>query len=254
MSSNPYESPDSHGEALPPKTGGRKFTLVELLVVIAVVGILVAMLLPARRGAREAARRASCANNLKQIGLALHNYASEYGALPPAYTVDPEGTPLHSWRTLILPFMEQQALYEKIDLGKPWNDPENMEAYDTVISTYECPSADSPPRQTTYLAVVGDGACFLPTESRTLSEIADHSAVLMVIDAESSRRVHWMSPQDASEEQLLRLNSASELQHRSGFQGVLVDGSTRFFDAKTDAAILRALISIDAADDEQHQP
>ena len=72
-----------------------------------------------------------CANNLKQIALALRNYESVYHALPPAYTVDAEGKPLHSWRTLILPYLEQQALYDKIDLSKPWDDPANKEAYET---------------------------------------------------------------------------------------------------------------------------
>ena len=81
------------------------------------------LLLPAVQAAREAARRMSCSNNIKQIGLAMQNYHTAYGTLPPAYTVDAQGRPLHSWRTLILPFIEQQALYGEIDLSKPWNDP-----------------------------------------------------------------------------------------------------------------------------------
>jgi type II secretory pathway pseudopilin PulG len=129
MSTNPYDSPKTASPAPEPPTK-RRFTLVELLVVLGVIAILIALLLPMRRSAGEASRRSMCSNNLKQIGIALHNYADEYGAFPPAYTVDAEGKPLHSWRTLILPFIEQGPLYEKIDLSKPWDDPANKEAYD----------------------------------------------------------------------------------------------------------------------------
>ncbi len=71
-------------------------------------GILAGLLLPAVQAAREAARRVQCSNNLKQIGLALHNYNAAYKSLPPPYTVDANGQKLHSWRTLILPFIEQK--------------------------------------------------------------------------------------------------------------------------------------------------
>ena len=101
------------------------FTLLELLVVIAILLILIAMLMPATRRSREAARRTQCRNHLKQLGLALHNYHETHQGLPAAYTTSDEGQRLHSWRTLLLPQLENQTLYDTTDFSKPWDGPGN---------------------------------------------------------------------------------------------------------------------------------
>jgi prepilin-type N-terminal cleavage/methylation domain-containing protein/prepilin-type processing-associated H-X9-DG protein len=97
------------------------FTLVELLVVIAIIGILIALLLPAVQAAREAARRAQCTNNLKQIGLSLHNYHDANKAFPAGARPSPAGGYGHAWGIAILPFSEQSALYDKFDLNGKTN-------------------------------------------------------------------------------------------------------------------------------------
>ena len=103
----------------PPSRFGRAgFTLVELLVVIAIIGILIALLLPAVQAAREAARRAQCSNNLKQIGLAILNYESAHKTLPPGGLATSVGGYGHSWWVRILPFIEQTAIYDKFDQTK----------------------------------------------------------------------------------------------------------------------------------------
>src|SRR5690606_17767117 len=105
----------------PPRGSGSGWSLAVVLIVGAVVGllfcggILVALLLPAVQSARETARRVQCANNLKQIGLAMHNYMDVNGAFPPAYLADSDGKPMHSWRVLILPYMEHRSLYDRYD-------------------------------------------------------------------------------------------------------------------------------------------
>jgi len=247
---NPYESPTTAGESPVRKPSKLRGRLVELLVVIGIIGILVALLLPATRTTREPARRSQCSNNLKQIALALQTYESDYGALPPAYTVDTDGQPLHSWRTLILPYLEQQSLYEKIDLTKPWDDPVNKEAHETRLSAYQCPSVDCPPNHTTYLAVVAPGGCFQPIESRTLAEITDDTTLtLMVVEVDAERDVHWMSPSDTNEQWIMNLGTAEGLPHPGGVQAACVGGNVLFLSSTLEAETLRALISIDGDDD-----
>jgi prepilin-type N-terminal cleavage/methylation domain-containing protein len=133
----------------------RGFTLVELLVVIAIIGVLVALLLPAVQSARESARRSQCANNLKQIGLAMHSYVDTWGRLPSALmggftgADDDDGW---SWATAILPFMEQQALFSQLNpqgqlLLLPSYLSQNQRIIpggDTNLKMYKCPSSMLP--------------------------------------------------------------------------------------------------------------
>jgi len=227
------------------------FSAIELVVVLVLVAILsalvIAFLLPATRQARPAARRSVCKNNLKQIAVALHNYAERWDGLPPAYTVDADGNKLHSWRTLILPYLDQQSLYEKIDLSKAWNAPENAGAFETVVSAYRCPSttSDVADTHTTYMAVVAPGGCFRPTQPLQFSDIADnHGETLMLIEVEPANAVHWMAPLDANEALVLGIGPESELPHAGGMHGAFVDGSVRYLSVGMSSDERRALISI----------
>jgi prepilin-type N-terminal cleavage/methylation domain-containing protein/prepilin-type processing-associated H-X9-DG protein len=120
------------------------FTLIELLVVIAIIAILIALLLPAVQQAREAARRTQCKNNVHQIALALHNYESALGTFPPA-TVGAPSTPgsgnLQTWFVLILPYIEQSALYKAYDFSVPFDHANNAQEVATKVPAYLCPSA-----------------------------------------------------------------------------------------------------------------
>lgn len=133
---------------LPSRTG---FTLVELLVVIAIIGILIALLLPAVQAAREAARRMNCSNNLKQIGIALHNYHDSMQQFPTGFLVDMNAPndPQWGWAAMILPYMEQGAVHETIGVKKrtltaaitlAGTDTTVNEALRSVLSAYRCPS------------------------------------------------------------------------------------------------------------------
>ena len=250
MTINPYDSPHELGDA-PEKQPVRWMPIfLKVLAGFGVLAMLIALLLPAVRTPREAVRRVQCSNNLKQIALGLQNYVDINGALPPAYTVDAEGKPLHSWRTLILPYMEQKALFDKIDLLKPWDDPANKTAFDTHVPTYHCPSAAGDWRHTSYFAPVGPDRCLHSTEPRKLAEITDdHGLTLMLVEGNPAAAVHWMSPMYSIEQKIPNPGTESQRNHPVGFNGVMVDGGSRFFDENTAPARLRALLTIAGGDD-----
>ncbi|RLS52497.1 MAG: DUF1559 domain-containing protein [Planctomycetota bacterium] len=127
----------------------RGFTLIELLVVIAIIAVLIALLLPAVQQAREAARRTQCKNNLKQIGLALHNYHEQSRVFPPGWIAVDGTTGLMSahaggsgagWGLMILPQLDQSPLYNRFNLNVPIHDPANTQLITTSIPAYLCPS------------------------------------------------------------------------------------------------------------------
>ncbi len=217
---------------------------------VAIIGLFLAVLLPGmRRSAPEAARRMKCSVNLKQIGLALQNYEKTYKTFPPAYTLAADGTRMHSWRTLILPFLEKADLYSKVDLSKPWDDPANEAVCRESLPVYRCPSSKTQRAQTTYMVVVSANSCLQPGKGRMLADCVDPlSDTVLVYEAEPAQSVHWMSPQDADEAMFLSSNENSKTAHTGGRTACFADGSIRFLSSQVSPKILRGFITIDGGE------
>ncbi len=246
----PYQAPPQYQQypSRPPKQGMSALLIILIVGVVSIpvllicAGLLVGLTLPAVQAAREAARRANCANNLRSISIALLNYEAMHRSFPPAYTVDSQGNRLHSWRTLLLPYIEQQALYAQIDLTKPWNDPVNLPFSQIDVPVYRCPSSPVMPGMTTYVVVDDPKGIFSGANPSTLPSITDGMTnTLVCVEVDMSRAVGWMEPKDTDINQLMN-NLATPSTHSGGFHVAFADGAVQFISSSI-GANLNALVT-----------
>ncbi len=193
-----------------------------------VIAVVIGMLIPARRGVSGAARRTDCVNKMRQLGLALHAYANHHGSLPPAYTTDEHGNPLHSWRVLILPYIEQMELYKSIDLTKPWDDPVNAPARQRAPVEFFCRSSQCPPGHTTYLANAWAEGALLPGQHKSLTDFSDSTRdTIMIFEVTAEQSVEWMSPHDGDCQTFLSTMASIPKPHNRLANVVFADGSAK---------------------------
>ena len=190
-------------------------------------------------------------NNLKQIGLAMHNYHATNGSFPPAYTVDKDGKPLLSWRVLILPFLEQEALYKEFHLDEPWDSPHNKPLIERMPTSYVCPS-ESDRRvdrgKTTYLTPRGKATIFPGSEGIKLQKITDGTSnTIFIVDAPSSRAVTWTKPDDWDVEMNADLKQIFG-RHPEGTNFGFADGSVHFIKDTIDPKTLLNLLTRDGGE------
>jgi len=239
----------------PPARSGSRWPVILLvagglgMAGICGVGILIALLLPAVQAARQAAYRAQCQNNLKRIGLAMLNYEATYGTLPPAYIPDENGQPMHSWRVLILPYLDEEALYAQYDFNEPWDGPNNRLLAERMPDVFRCPTdPDALTSQTSYLAVTGKGTAMPGSEPVLLRDITDGlSATILVAEARESG-VQWTEPVDLDVETMkpFVVNQPGGISsyHPGGANVLLGDGSVQFFNEDTTPETLRGMTTI----------
>jgi hypothetical protein len=163
---------------------------------------------------REATHYAQSTNHMKQILLAIHNFESSYGFLPPAVIYGPDGKPWHSWRTLLLPFLDQNELFKRYDFSQPWDSPKNKAVVETVVPVFQDPVyGKSTQPMTHYAALVGERAMFRPSGAkitdtarpldnlkaggRSFAEITDGTSnTIMIAPVSPDRKIPWAKPED----------------------------------------------------------
>jgi prepilin-type processing-associated H-X9-DG protein len=210
-------------------------------------GVLAALLLPAVQQAREAARRSQCKSNLKQIGLALHNYADTYGAFPPAYVADASGKPMHSWRVLILPYIDQAPLYNQYNFSEPWDGPTNSRLLSQMPPLYACPShaGAAGGTSTAYAAAFGELCVFRGSEPVAIKDITDGTSnTLLIVEADGAG-IPWMKPDDVdvTKHPTLGDRDGFSSSHPGGVHALMGDGSVRFISQSINAQTLKALFT-----------
>ena len=215
---------------------------------------------------RESAHKMQCANNMKQIMLALHTYHDAHRAFPAPYTVDKDGKPQHSWRVALLPFLEQTALYADMMefRDEPWDSENNKRFHNINIPAYQCPAAKNAPGMTNYSVVVGKvnaeqakelglpcPCCTMfpePNKWISFGSITDGTSNTIAL-VERKEPVCWMDPtQEITLEEAIKLYQTEQSKvgsaHKGGFNVGICDGSVQFWeDAKNVVGIWSAYLT-----------
>jgi prepilin-type processing-associated H-X9-DG protein len=238
------------------------------VMICALVGLFLSFVfLPA--SPPRAARRSMCSGNLKLIGLAVLNYGEANGRFPVSHLPDANGKPMHSWRTLVLPYMEQDALFRQYNLKENWDGPKNRKL-ETTIPYYRCPEAGRIVHPTTnYLAIIGpDSPWGKPLESLRKDEHGRTLYPAMVVEVADSD-IQWMEPRDLTFEEACRgINPESGIGISSrhirsgefffcddmGAHVLFADGSVRWIPASVPPDVLKRVLSGElSVDDDLNQ-
>jgi hypothetical protein len=214
----------------------------------------VGLLVPATLNAQRAARRAQASNNLKQIGLSLHNYHDAFKAFPAAYSVDASGKPLLSWRVHVLPLLEQYDLYQQFHLDEPWDSEHNKQLIPRMPAVFRSPNSKAEPGKTVYVGIRHeDGLLAPPAESQKgqsgppkgtrFFQVTDGlSKTLLAVEASDESAVIWTKPDDLVPDKDGPLKGIIGLRP-GGFNALFGDGYVRFISANADRAALRAAMT-----------
>lgn len=229
---------------------------IKLLLWVALGVLFVSAMLPNVHVHRTPRAETVCQNNLRQIALAIHSYESDHGNLPESRVLGPNQKPLHSWRVLILPYLEEDLLYEQYRFDEPWDGPNNRKLHNQMPDVFKCPTCDVRVH-TTYKMVRGMGTAFVDGQSKKFSDIKDGTAQTGLLIEDAGNPVHWMQPTDLTLEEAVKVFSNTNLDDvphyeddlysklSLGFSTVLMDGQVGSIGCHCDQDEIRKLFGDD---------
>ncbi|MBI5759862.1 MAG: DUF1559 domain-containing protein [Planctomycetales bacterium] len=238
-----------------------------ILIGLCLTGLTAVILTPFVLKAREAARRTNCNCGLKVLGLALHNYHDHFGSFPPAFVRGPDGQPWHSWRVLILPYLDQTPLYNEYDFGEPWDGPNNRKLMARMPQCFVCPSRPRSSKSalatsmsrgilacggtpeaaregfTSYAAVLGLNCVFRGVEPVAIEDVSDGTSNTLLVGECSRTRIPWTKPEDIDISIHPKLGDPDGFSsfHKDGCYFLLGDGTVRFVKLSIPQSVIDSL-------------
>jgi prepilin-type processing-associated H-X9-DG protein len=224
---------------------------------IVLIGILCPGLLPAFPGAREAARRCQCMNNLKQIGFALNNYENEHQHFPPVNVCDKDGKPLFSWMVEILPQLERQDIYDRLHKDEPWDSAANAKILDEEVRMFICPSAERAKKDfsSNYIAIIGPGTIWRNDGPTCLKDLSNTSLTVAAVECVDSGK-HWAEPYAlTAEEAIERMKTGEGMRistaHSWAINVLFADGHEETLRAEMPISVWRKLLKGEIKDESE---
>lgn len=227
----------------------RRFAEAALTVLVGFIFLV--LLLPTLGTARDSPRWAFCQNNMRNIALALQQYEILNGTLPPAYIADESGKPMHSWRVLLLPYLEQQQIYRQYRFDEPWDSPNNSQLHGHIVKLFKCPSDNRTTNDTSYVFVTGSQTIWPGATATKLADIKDGPGSTIFLVEVHNSGIHWMEPRDLDFAQMpMAINPTKGLGISSvhlpeGFANVVfADGKPQRIPNTASAKAIRAALTI----------
>lgn len=251
MSSDPFTTPshEVHGQASGTSTAVIIAIVLGVCLLMALVcgGVLVALLLPAVSAARNAAQAMQTSNNLKQVGLAVHNYHSAYRQLPAAAATDAAGNPIWSWRVALLPFVEEQGTWQEWQQDQAWNSGVNASLWVPMPRAYASPREANPASdQSHFFAVQHPRGMMSGEAGLSFADVSDGLANTILAVYLPGRATSWAAPQEIS---LAELQAEfANVSPNDPIQVLFGDGAVRRFVTPLDPATVEAMVTRDAGD------
>ncbi len=231
--------------------GTHRFSLLEFFVLICALGLVIGLVLPALNCRRPSSRTA-CHNNLRLLALAMLYYHDDHGSFPPACVYDENGRPAHSWRVLLLPYLEEQALYDAYSFDEPWDGPNNRKLADKMPDFFRCTRSKRAGKDRTHYVVLrGEGSVFPTKGSTTLKQIRDGISDTILVVELPRGDTPWMAPRDfdASKFSTEFLEPGGSSRHSGVGLVAFADGHSHRVSMSMGAETLEALMTANGNDD-----